>query len=367
MKPRSTAIVLGLALVAVTAALGLQRACGRGELARTEGDAGAPAHEGPPPAAHRRASGAPAAPGPGAAGAADGGAAVGRIVVRGRWGAARGEFGHRPAQESNPEAPMSFVVGRGGALLVLDQVNGRVQRFNPDGTPTDEVHLGAETAQDLALDARGNLLVLDRLGKAELTAYGPDGQPREQIPVVGGPIAEGGAVTGLFTDPSGTYLEREHTETARVAGPDGKPDPARPTEPGRPSRDGRYYLWAAIADRIAGVANVRVFDRDASLLWGQPVAFPTSIVHLLLLDSDGRGFLYLGALVGEEAGDELTNLTTIVLRLRLADGAPAGALALPPNQSAAEVFRELAVGDDGAIYQMLPGPEGLTITRYTFP
>jgi hypothetical protein len=262
---------------------------------------------------------------------------------------------------------MSLTVTRGGEILVLDQVNRRVQRFYPDGKLAGQVDVWSDTVQDLAVDERGNLLVLDRLARAELTVYGPDGQPRENIPVVGGPIREGGGVTGVFTDATGTYLEREHTETARVAGPDGRPDPQRPTEPGRPSRDGQYYLWAAIADREAGVATVRVFDRDARLVWARPVSFPRSIVHLLLLDSDRQGFLYVGGLVGFTAGTELTNLATVVLRLRLADGAPAGILMLPPNTSAEEVFRELVIGDDGAVYQMLPGENGLTVTRYDFP
>jgi len=262
---------------------------------------------------------------------------------------------------------MSFVVTRWGEILVLDQVNGRVQRFYPDGSLAGEVNVFGETAQDLAVDAKGNLLVLDRLVKGELSVFGADGQPRDPIPVVGGPIREGGGVTGVFSDESGTYLEREHTETARVAGPDGQPDLQRPTEPGRPSRDGRYLLWTAIADRAAGVANVRVFDRDANLVWAEPVSFPRAIIHLLLLDSDRRGFLYVGGLVGDDTGETLTSLATVVLRLRLADGALAGAISLPANTSPDEVFRELSVGDDGTVYQMIPGPDGVAITSYQFP
>lgn len=366
MRKRPAAVLLCLAMLAVSAALWFhQRSCGRGGHPRTEADGGGPRGE----RFDARFSGRGGAPDValGATKAAPGAGAVGRVVVRGRWGGGRGEFGRKPAQESAPEAPMSFVVARGGEILVLDQVNGRVQRFRPDGSLVGVVNVPDDTAQDLAVDAQDHLLVLDRLAKAELTVYGPDGQPLANIPVVGGPITEGGGVTGVFTDGTGTYLEREHTETARVAGPDGRPDPQRPTEPGRPSRDGLYFLWAAIADRYAGVVNVRVFNRDANLVWAQPVSFPLSIVHLLLLDSDRRGFLHVGALVGNEAGAELTSLATVVLRLRLADGALAGSLTLPANTSADEIFRELVVGDDGAIYQMLPGTSGVAITRYEFP
>lgn len=339
MKTRLAAAGLVLAVLVVAALLWLHpwsRGGGAGE--RTEAgvsgarpEAGLPAGRGMGRAPGVAGTRTDAAPGSGDA------AAAGRTVLRGKWGAGRGEFGRKAADESAPEAPMSFVATRGGGFLVLDQVNGRVQRFNADGTPAGEVNVGGDTAQDVAVDASGNLLVLDRLAEAEVSVYGPDGQPRESIPVVGGPITEGGGVTGMFTDPTGTYLEREHTETARVAGPDGVADTQRPAEPGRPSRDGAYYLRAAIADRRAGVVTVRVFDREARLLWGHPVAFPRFIVHLLLLDSDLRGYLYVGGLVADERGEGLSNLATLVLRLRLADGALAGFLTLPPNTSADEI------------------------------
>jgi len=293
--------------------------------------------------------------------------AKGRVVVQGRWGSGAGEFGRKEAQESNPEAPMSFFVTPSGEILVLDQVNGRIQRFGSDGKPRGEVKVYSETVQDLAVDGQGNLLVLDRLVESELTIYSPDGQPQQRIPVVGGPIREGGAITGVFSDPTGTYLEREHTESVRVAKADGTPDPDRPNEPGRPTRDGQHFLWAAIGNRKAGVVHVRVFDREARLVWARAVSLPRSLVHLLLLDSDRRGFVYVGGLVGDEAGPELVNLGTAVVRLRLSDGGQAGMLMLPANTSADEVFRELFVGDDGAIYQMIPSKDGLTVTRYDFP
>jgi len=289
-------------------------------------------------------------------------------LVRGPWGTRPGEFGRKRDAESAPEAPMSLVVSRSGELHVLDQENGRVQRFGRDGKWLGQTRIGGDTVQDLALDREGNLLTLDRLAKGEVAVYGPGGQLRATLPLVGGPIEEGGAVTGLFSDATGTYVEREHNELVRIAGPDGKPDPARPTQPGRPSRDGKYYLWARLANARAGTVTLRVFDRDARLVWQRAAQLPGAVAHLLLLDSDREGHLYLGALVGRmpESGD-LEAPSVAVLRLDLARGGEAGLLALPASEAPEEMFRELTVSDGGEIFQLLPGADGLEIHRYTFP
>ena len=46
---------------------------------------------------------------------------------------------------------------------------------------------------------------------------------------------------------------------------------------------------------------------------------------------------------------------------------PAGLLRLPAWKSADETFRPLSIGDDGAVYQMVPASDGMTVFRYVFP
>jgi hypothetical protein len=285
------------------------------------------------------------------------------------WGAEPGQVGRRGG-EGNPEGPMSLAVGAGGDLWVLDQVNGRLQRFRRDGTFDGKHDIGPDTAQDVLALPDGRLAVLDRLGEAEILLYDQAGALQGAVPLVGGPITEGGGVTGMFADANGLYVEREHTELVRVAGPDGKPDPDRPTDPGRPTRDGTMFLAAFLADARAGTAVIRAFDRDARLVWQRQATFPAQIIHLVLLDSDQRGHAYLGALVAREgpAPDfELADAATIVVRLVQADGADAGSLRLPASDQADEVFRELVVTDEGELLQMLVTAEGVQVVRYEFP
>lgn len=291
----------------------------------------------------------------------------GKVVVKGGWGPLPGQFGRRADPETATEGPMSLALGRGGELYVLDQINGRVARFRRDGAPAGEIKIGSDTVQDIAIDKAGNLLALDRLADKDLTVYGPDGQPKTRIPLVGGPITEGGGVTGLYADDDGIWLGREHAEIVRIADPDGKADPNRPTEPGPPTRDGRYFLWARLADAQSGAALLRAYDHDGQVVWARTLAFGRPILHIILVDSDARERVYAAALCAREGSQGLYDAATVVLRVAEPSGADAGMLALPADSGIIESFRGLTIGDDGTIYQMLATDSGVTVTAYAFP
>src|SRR5947209_115590 len=73
----------------------------------------------------------------------------GQTAVHGGWGSQPGEFARRRDPESNPEAPMA-VAASGNEVVVVDQVNRRVQRFR-DGKVVTTIPLGGDTVQDVAL------------------------------------------------------------------------------------------------------------------------------------------------------------------------------------------------------------------------
>ncbi len=264
---------------------------------------------------------------------------------------------------------MSLAPGKHGDVWVLDQVNGRVQHFGADGHVLGEVHAG-EATQDLALARNGDLVLVDRIGKSEVTIVDESGNLVDREDVAGGPFHEGGEVTGVFTDDDGVYLEREHTESARIAGGDGVADPARPVVPGRPTRDGSAYLRAAIVHRGDPTVILTVFEPDGSTRWTRAVSFARGIVNLVLLDSDLQGHLFVGA---EIAGEAITppyaliDPTIAVERLALLDGSEAGELSLPAPTLPDEMFRDLVVTDGGDILQMLATGAGVQISSYSFP
>ncbi len=286
------------------------------------------------------------------------------VAVEGRWGSGPGELGRSGAADGNLEVPMAVAVS-GRDTLVLDQQNGRVQRFS-GGRVAGSFPAGT-AAQDLVALPGGGAAVLDRLGAATLTLLGEDGKVAATIPLVGGPIREGGAVTGVFADAEGVYVEREHRDVVRLADGRGRPDPARPTLWGRPTRDGKQLVRAALADRAAGTLTVSVASRENGAMdFATTVTLDGPILHLVLLDSDRHGRLYVAGAIGRPGADGVTDERVAVVRLER-DGSVSGRLSLPALPEADEIFRPLAVDDEGAIYELLPGTTGLSVVRFEFP
>ena len=324
------------------------------------------------PANQRKGASIPAVS-PGAQGArpkaASPARAAGETVLRATWGSGPGQVGRRKARESNPEAPMGLILDSKGGLLLLDQVNRRVLRLGRDGVAGSPLALGSDTAQDLAVGPDGRISVLDRLGREPgVEVLDPDGRRLGRLDVVGGKIKEGGAITGLFHGPDGQYVETDNDDLVLIADAKGNPTDLEQTVPGRPSRDGKLYLKAGIVSRPAGRVYVQAHRKDRKLVWETPLNLGRPVLQILMLDSDSAGNVYLGAEVGRQdpKTHQMLDLATVVLRLDRG-GQLTGALQLPPTTaSPAETFRPLAVSPDGRVYQMVPGPKGITVMAYKF-
>jgi hypothetical protein len=299
--------------------------------------------------------------------------AVGHVVVQGGYGGGAGQFGRRRDPESNPEAPMAVAAGAAGQLAIVDQVNRRILRYQ-NGKLVGTINTGGDTVQDLAFTKDGRMLVLDRLVDGNIQAYGPDGKLLDSLTLAGKGVPEGGSVTGLFTDDDGIYVERDHETLVRIADGSGRVDPNRPELLGRPSRDGRLLLSAAIGDRAGGDVIVRAVDREAGRQTGQPaweqlVRLGSSIVHIVTLDSDRHGMVYVAVDVGRESPTPpypLVDEKIVIVRLG-SGGTLRGVLEVPPLPTADESFRPITVDDDGAVFVMSAGDDGLRVTRYVFP
>jgi hypothetical protein len=200
--------------------------------------------------------------------------------------------------------------------------------------------------------------------------YGADGKLVDTLSLGGKGVTDNGGVTGLFADDDGIYVERDHDTVVRIADASGRADPARPEMLGRPSRDGRLLLAASIADGALGEILVRAVDRQSGMpAWEQPVRLGAPIVHILALDSDRRGMIYLAVDVGHESPTppyQLVDERLVLVRLG-GGGAPRGILEVPPLPAADETFRPVTVDDDGTVFVMYGGDKGLSVTRYVFP
>jgi hypothetical protein len=289
------------------------------------------------------------------------------IVLSGKWGGAVGDFGRKPADESNPEAPMAIVAGKDDELFVVDQVNSRIQKIK--GGKVVSTIPASETVQDLAVGADGKTILLDRLADQKIQVFDADGKLVNEAPIAGKGLEEGGRATGVFSDSEGIWVENEHASSVKVADPNGNADTERPEIPGRPTRDGRAIITAAITDRASGIFIVTGFDRQSfEVLWSTSIQLPAPIIHLLALESDANSNSYVAADIGRESAEEpypIVDERVIVVRLSNA-GEITGMIEIPASATGDEMIRPITVGADGAVYAMTPGETGLSITRYTF-
>lgn len=288
------------------------------------------------------------------------------VVLSAPWGAGAGQLGHRVDQESLAVGPMSFFVD-GHGVVVLDNVNRRIARFDAHGRPLPPIALDSDAAQDLAR-ARDRIAVLDRLHDKRVTLYDADGTARALLPLGAAGISDGAAATGVFADRDGAlWVEREHGAWLALA--DSAGDPARGLRavPGRPTRDGRFVA-AAIADRAGGRATVTLFGSAAPPpAWQVTVDFGAPLLFVALLDSDAAGRIYAGAHTGREASTPpyaITNETLTVVALDAGDGHELGRITLPAPPAREESFQDLYVGDDGTIYWMRRTAAGVVVEAY---
>ncbi len=348
-----------LALVGVLLAVGL---AGLVLMSRRGGVAPAPAdgqrRAGPaedarvqPPSSSRRTASQP----PNARAAADA-----RVLLSATWGQGPHQLGRDRPQQGNPEAPMSLAVDPQGGAVVLDQINGRLSRFGRDGAPLGTVPLTVQAAQDLAIAPDGTTAVMDRLVDKTIALLGADGTLIGELPLEGKGLEEGGAATGVFIDGEDVYVEREHGKLVRVGDTKGKADTERPSLPGRPSRDGRSYLTAAIIDAPSGRLYVNAIARDTGQhRFTRELKLAGPVQSIALLDTDRAGIIYLGAIA------ELPGATALLLTcLDPLDGHPLGSARLPVNASADETFRELTVFDTGGVLYAFRTEERVELQRH---
>lgn len=86
----------------------------------------------------------------------------GQEVLRVRIGSGPGELGVVTPEEANPEGPMSFAVGSGGEIYVLDQTNSRIQVFK-EGQLLLTIPIPGSVFIDIELLPGGLIALLDNV------------------------------------------------------------------------------------------------------------------------------------------------------------------------------------------------------------
>lgn len=289
-----------------------------------------------------------------------------QVVRRFGWGDKPGQLGHKIPDEGAPEGPMSFVVDKGGRLVVLDQVNSRVQIFDPDMQPAS-IELPAETFQDIGTDADGNPVLLDRLARRSIESYSPGGKLLYTVPIEGPGVPEGGGVTGMFVQDDGTWLEVEHSRLVRVADAQGRPADQRTIVPGRLSGDGKAYLAAGRSGRqSASVMSWPTANPNRPPVLVAKLQFDMQLAAINALESDPAGRIYLGALLVDERPGPPPAISAAFEEIVLlnASGAAVQRIRLPVNTGPEEQFRPIRLGADGELYRLRCTADGAILERW---
>lgn len=255
-------------------------------------------------------------------------------VIRAGWGSALGQVGHSLMSEGNPEGPMSFVRA-GDDLLVLDQVNRRVVRYDKNGRPIGSFETTL-TTQDINVAKDGSVVMLDRLVDKRVRIVDRNGKPRGELPLPAD-MKETGKVTGVFTDDKNVYVEQGHGALVGIGTLDGQPLTEKTILTGRPSKSGKLLISAAL---VGNRLTVNAFDREANKLrYTRVIPFKT-VREVVLVDTDAKDVVYVAA-----SEEEKVNLAC----LDPGDGHVLGRLTLEMSMVPEETFKAYSVADDGTI------------------
>lgn len=312
------------------------------------------------PAAPTSANARPSRPAP-TTGAAQPGA-TSEPVFHAAWGAASGELGKKVANESSPEGPASFTVDARGRAFVLDQVNGRVQIFEPGAKPRS-VPVPGDTYQDVAVKSDDGIVLLDRLTKETVSFADATGKVTHEIRLQGEGVAEAGDVTGLFQRHDGTWVEVKHANLVQIADADGAPLDDRAIVQGRMGVDGKVLRASKSGSRAAFIVQ-KTSEGVRALA---KVSFDLPVWQLLELDTDARGRVFLGASLLEESASppfHVLEAREVVVVLDDA-GAELARFDLPASIGAEESFRRIRIGADGALYHLAFEERGATMRRFS--
>lgn len=279
------------------------------------------------------------------------------------WGDAIESLGHTRPSEGSSDGPMAIAVDDAQDVFVLDQVNARIVERDSAGFVIRTIPLGSHSAQDLAVDPRGGVVVLDRLVDRSVRFLGLDGVERARVALEGQGIAEGGAATGVFAMRDGVWIEVEHRALVRVALPSGDVDPLRPTIDGRRTDAG--LLLRAARDPSGGALVSGTPENPAVNGFYVRVPFCEPVLQLLALDGDRGGTTFVAAhLLRDESTEPFSILAEAIDVVALGnDGGELGRFSLPPPEGPEETRRPIAVASNGDVFHMHFGDAGVTIRR----
>jgi len=293
-----------------------------------------------------------------------GGSSQGQVLVRGSPGSGPGQFGLQgnPAREDEDAlGPPAFAVGPAGGLLVLDVLNGRVQRFDARGKFQGSFPVGRPGQEpvyesDLAVADDGSIFLVTESDNPTLTQYDPSGK-----------VLLSGALPPSFKGVDQILSVRGRPTFLMLNGQSVRAElgwggiRAEGPRPGLPAGDvfvqvERAGRWSALVRFAAADGRVR---RTVNLRSAVPIA------RVRLVGVNRRGDVVLAVDRQDGADDETTRAEILLLSLT-PQGQIAGTVVVPPGDRR-WLFREFALAPDGSVVQMQSDVGEVRLVRWPLP
>jgi hypothetical protein len=288
-----------------------------------------------------------------------------RIVVRGTWGDGAGQFGKD--DEATRPGPMSLAVDAAGAIHLLDQVNARVQRFSRHGSAMVSLAGISETTEDIALSGGAVWTLVFEPGPTpgySVKRLGARG-PMQTVPLGRDKeLATGLFITGPASAPDIWVEQRQDTQLRVVK--EGRALTPRQQQDHMLGRPNRGAAGQRVAARLTGShkALIMTVDPEAGANPLFEVVTPMPLVAIQELLTDASGTIYVGLFLvteGPAPDFKWEQVRKVVVAFKPGVGHKVVEMAA---LFATTVFRPVAVGQDGALYQLHTSEEGVFVRRW---
>jgi hypothetical protein len=274
-------------------------------------------------------------------------------VVEARWGSAAGEVGLSGSRELGVAGPSSFDVDAAGAVTVLDQVNGRVQRWLHGRVTATPVAVSGGLA-DVVVEHDGTIDVLEPPNRETpapvLRSFRRDGAAKWVQRLSDRTWAK------LAAGPDGPVVQQQPSEQWLPVGdqssPLGRAAQAARGRPGRPGGNGREVLVQRV-----GAGEIRVAELAGNaIVRGWRITSGTPVGEVQMAELRGSRLV----VVAKTYTDDRDEFAVLVLD-------PSGVVdrfAVAPSQWAesAPLARFRLAGS--SLYQLGSTPAGAFVDRF---
>lgn len=274
------------------------------------------------------------------------------------YGSGRENIGVLRGAEGGSMGPASFAVDSKGNIYISDTVNNRIQILSPQGKFVSSTQYQGQRPEDISTDKNGFIYVYDVEGT--LYQYDSTGNPVSELPV--DETRWGDSKGPMHIIDNSVYVRGSgkgdvliaHIENGKLVPPSDQ-ELQESLQDGVLGLTGKRYVGFLQEDDGAAIEVIET-DGTKSLR----VIPVQGIVSVEFLGEDGKGNSYV-----KTEADNSGELFIAVSRFDV-NGNYLDTITIPGNSYDFWAIRQVAVGEDGTLYQMMPTEDKLILNSFTF-